>query len=66
MLPQKFSSAQIIIADKNGKVLKQLMLSGAGKGSVHVDAAMLASGAYSYALYVDGKMIDSKQMEHIK
>jgi hypothetical protein len=23
---------------------------------------MLASGAYSYALYVDGKMIDSKQM----
>jgi hypothetical protein len=62
MLPQKFSSAQIIIADKNGKVLKQLSLSGAGKGSVHIDAAMLASGAYSYALYVDGKMIDSKQM----
>jgi hypothetical protein len=61
-LPQKFSSAQIIIADKNGKVLKQFTLSGAGKGSVHVDAAMLSSGAYSYALYVDGKMIDSKQM----
>jgi hypothetical protein len=61
-LPQKFSSAQIIIADKNGKVLKQLMLSGPGKGSVHVDAAMLASGAYSYALYVNGKFIDSKQM----
>jgi hypothetical protein len=61
-LPQKFSSAQIIISDKNGKVLKQLMLSAAGKGSVHVDAAMLASGAYSYALYVNGKFIDSKQM----
>jgi hypothetical protein len=38
------------------------MLSGAGRGSVHVDAAMLASGAYSYALYADGKFIDSKQM----
>jgi hypothetical protein len=61
-LQQKFSSAQIIIADKNGKVLKQLTLSGAGKGSVHVDAAMLASGAYSYTLYVDGKPVDSKQM----
>jgi hypothetical protein len=61
-LPQKFSSAQITIADKNGKVLKQLTLSGAGKGSVHVDAAMMSSGAYSYALYVDGKLIDSKQM----
>jgi hypothetical protein len=61
-LPQKFSSAQIMIVDKNGTVLQQLTLSGAGKGIVHVDAAMLASGAYSYALYVEGKMIDSKQM----
>jgi hypothetical protein len=61
-LPQKFSSAQIIIADKNGKVLKQLTLSGAGKGSVYVDASMMAAGAYNYTLYVDGKMIDSKQM----
>ena len=52
----------MIIADKNGKVLKQLTLSGAGKGIVHVDAAMLASGAYSYTLYVDGKLVDSKQM----
>jgi hypothetical protein len=65
-LPQKFSSAQIIIADKNGKALKQLTLSGAGKGSVYVDASMMAAGAYNYTLYVDGKMIDSKQMVTVK
>ena len=61
-LPNKISSAQIIITDKNGKQLKQLNLSGAGKGTIHVDASTLASGAYNYSLYVDGRFIASKQM----
>ncbi len=65
-LPNKISSAQIIITDKNGKQLTQLNLTGAGKGTIHVDAATIASGAYNYALYVDGKFITSKQMEHLK
>ena len=29
---------------------------------VSLDASMLASGTYSYALFVDGKMIDKKEM----
>src|SRR6478609_8890563 len=61
-LPQKFSSAQIAITDKNGKLLKQLNLSAAGKGTIHVDASTLASGAYNYSLYVDGRLIATKQM----
>jgi trimeric autotransporter adhesin len=61
-LPQKFSSAQIIINDQNGKVVKQVNISGAGKGVVNVDASALSSGTYSYALVVDGKRISSKQM----
>jgi hypothetical protein len=61
-LPQKFSSAKIIITDKNGKQLKQLNLSGAGKGTVHVYASTLASGAYNYALYIDGRLVATKQM----
>ena len=65
-LPNKFSSAKIIITDKNGKQLKQLNLSGAGKGTVHVDASMLAAGAHSYSLYVKGKLIASKQMIAVK
>lgn len=64
-LPQQFSLARIIITDKTGSVLKQINLS-ANKGSVNVDASTLSSGAYQYSLYVDGKMITSKQMEHIK
>ncbi len=60
-LPVKYSSAKIIITDKNGSTLKQINLSG-NKGSINVDAATLSSGAYQYSLYIDGRLIDTKQM----
>jgi hypothetical protein len=65
-LPQGFSSAKMIVTDKSGKVLKEVKLSGSGKGSITVDASMLSSGAYQYSMYVDGRLIETKQMEHIK
>jgi hypothetical protein len=61
-LPQKFTTARLVITDKSGKILKQVQLNQAGKGIVNIDAAALSSGTYHYTLYVDGKMIDSKQM----
>ena len=61
-LPQKFATAQIIITDKNGKAIKTVKVSGSGKGTLKVDASILASGAYQYSLYVDGKLIETKQM----
>ena len=57
-----YSSAKIIVTDKSGKVLKEVNLSAKGKGSLNIDASTLASGAYQYSLYVDGKLIDTKQM----
>lgn len=60
-IPQQFSSAKIIVSDRNGNALKQVNLSN-NKGTITVDAAILTSGAYQYSLYVDGKLIDSKQM----
>ncbi len=65
-IPQQFGKAQLMITDKGGKLIKQINIVSAGKGSVRVDASQLASGAYQYTLYVDGKMVDSKQMEHLK
>ena len=72
-MPNQFTSAKIIVTDKSGKVLKEINLpaggqgvSGTGKGSINIDAATLSSGAYQYSLYVNGKLIDTKQMEHIK
>lgn len=65
-LPAKTRNAQIVVADKNGKAIKTIVLNGEGKGTVHVDATVLSSGAYLYTLYVDGKMITSKQMILLK
>jgi len=61
-LPSKFNSAQVIITDKNGKQLKQLNISGSGKGSINIDAATFSSGTYQYTLIIDGKLMDTKQM----
>jgi hypothetical protein len=61
-LPQKFSKANILIADWSGRTMKQINLTGSGKGRVNVDASMLIPGTYNYSLIVDGRVIDSKQM----
>jgi hypothetical protein len=39
-----------------------LNVSGSGKGDLTVDASVLSSGAYNYSLYVEGKLIATKQM----
>ncbi len=61
-LPQTYSSAKILITDKSGKTLKEVNISGSGKGSLTLDASTLANGAYNYSLYVEGKLIDTKHM----
>jgi hypothetical protein len=61
-LPQKYFSAKILITDKSGKTLKEVNVSGSGKSSLNIDASTLSSGTYQYSLYVDGKLISSKQM----
>jgi len=65
-LPQQFSSAKIIITDKSGKIIKEANISGSGKGSVNVDASTLSAGAYQYSLYINGKLLDTKQMILLK
>ena len=44
------------------KVLKEISLSGNRQGSITLDASGLASGTYTYSLYVDAKLIAAKQM----
>ena len=62
-LPPGYSSAKIIITDKSGKTIKEVNLN-ANKGSIKIDASTLANGAYNYSLYVDGNLVDTKQMIH--
>ena len=62
MLPQQYSSAKIIITDNNGKTIKEVNLSGSGKGRITIDASSMASGVYNYSMYVDDKQVQSKKM----
>lgn len=61
-LPQKYTSAKIIVNDNYGKSIKQISVSGTGKGSVSLNAGSLPAGSYKYSLLVDGKIISSKTM----
>jgi len=61
-LPEKFSSAKIIVFDRTGKLLKEVNVSGNGKGTVTIDAHALSSGGYNYSLFIDGKLIATKSM----
>ena len=66
VLPQKFTTAQIVTTDETGKTVRQINLTGSGKGSLKVDASALASGVYQYSLIVDGRLIATKQMVLVK
>lgn len=65
-LPQRFAKAMIVVTDAHGKTIKQLNITGSGKGTINIDAAALSAGTYYYSLIVDGRKIDTKQMEHLK
>jgi hypothetical protein len=65
-LPQQYSSAKIVITDMSGKTINQFNISGTGKGSIQTDASQFSSGVYQYSLIIDGKLIDTKRMEHLK
>ncbi len=61
-LPVNSNNAYINFYAMNGALLKSVKLSGNGKGTISVKANELSSGAYKYALMIDGKIMDSKSM----
>jgi hypothetical protein len=61
-LPQKYAAAQIVITDKNGRIVKQVDISGSGKGIVTIDLTTLSLGTYQYSLVIDGQNMNTKQM----
>lgn len=65
-LPLRYSSAQMVVTNSEGKVIKQLNLSGVGKAALNIRSLGLGAGTYQYSLIVDGKLIESKQMVEIK
>ena len=65
-LPVNKGNAFINFYASNGALLKSVKLVGIGKGTITLKANELPSGAYQYALVIDGKVVDSKQMVQTK
>jgi hypothetical protein len=61
-LPSTASAGQLVITDMNGQALKQFSITATGFGKQTIAPGQFAQGTYTYTLYVDGKMIDTKQM----
>ena len=61
-IPEVSAKAELVIADMNGKTVKQLLLTNKGKGLLNIDTAGLSAGTYSYTLLVDGKVIETRKM----
>jgi hypothetical protein len=61
-LPSSVSSAQILVTDLSGHVLKTFDVQGSGVSQVFIHSNELAAGTYQYSLLLNGKVIDTKQM----
>jgi flagellar hook assembly protein FlgD len=61
-IPESAGHAFIKVTNMNGQEIKTIQLSGTGSGQITLQTATLSSGNYTYALYVDGNLIDTKIM----
>ena len=61
-IPKDCNDASIMITNTSTSEVISVIPISCAEDHLSVDAGTLASGAYSYALYVNGKMIDVKQM----
>lgn len=62
-LPERVSSAKILIHSLDGQLIKTYPLSAnVGLGYISVDAGMLSPGMYTYSLSVNNRMVDTKRM----
>jgi hypothetical protein len=61
-IPENAGFAQIIFNDTKGQILKIVDIKTKGRGQINVFASDLSSGIYSYSLYIDGKITDTKKM----
>jgi hypothetical protein len=65
-IPKNCHDASIMIVETGTSRVVTVIPITCDETDVQVDAGTLASGTYSYSLYVDGKLIDTKNMELLK
>jgi hypothetical protein len=61
-VPESSGSAVIQVIDMNGKMIKSVSLNSKGNGQLTLETSQLTAGAYTYSLFIDGNLIDTKKM----
>lgn len=61
-IPANAKDAEIRFYDGSGNLMKAAQLKAKGSGSIEIIGTGVASGVYSYVLYVDGKIMANKKM----
>lgn len=65
-IPSTVSTAQMIISNSNGTVVKTVSSLSKGNGTVTINSNELTAGTYYYSLLIDGKKADTKKMILVK
>lgn len=61
-IPKNCNSASIVISEVGtGRIVTAIPVS-CSETHLAIDGGTLASGSYTYSLYINGKLVDSKQM----
>lgn len=63
-IPENIIDAQMIFYNMVGKMIKSVVITERGEGTFTVFAPGLSKGIYTYSIFADGKLIDTKQMVH--
>jgi hypothetical protein len=61
-LPHGTTSAQVVVTNSKGQVLKTIALNSRGDGQVSLQGGNLPAGTYTYSLWIEGRQADTKQM----
>jgi hypothetical protein len=61
-LPQTYSSAQLVVSNTAGQIVRQVPIASGGADSVTIEGVALPTGNYYYSLYVDSRLVDTKLM----
>jgi hypothetical protein len=61
-IPETAGHAFIKVSGINGQEIKTVQLNGLGSGQLTLQTSTLASGNYTYSLYIDGSLVDTKVM----
>jgi hypothetical protein len=61
-LPQGIAQATLNVSSRNGSQVASFQLNEPGFGQVRLDGSALPAGTYAYSLFVEGRLVQTKQM----